>query len=1230
MKTLIHVGAAIAALQMACLSPAAGATAGLGTAVPDAGDGVQNLNFSTSDATNTQVQYNPNDYLAGDNGSALGQTFTTGSNADGYHLSSISVRQVSWGTTFWDFTGGTVTLQVFRINSNNGGGVWGITQLALETATVGGEDDGLTYSSGTPGANARWLTVTLDSPVVLAPNTIYGFQIVAPGTGGNDQFFLQLDGTSTNSYAGGFAIGTGKVGGQPDPGLVYDGGNGQPSDRAFVATMTSLTEPTLPVFVTQPQGYFGDVGDTVTLTATANASPAPTYRWEYSPDGVVPYTDMVDGGPIAGAATNTLSFNPAVFSHNGFYRAVATNTGGYAISDEVQVDLSYPAPVITAQAVGGAVPVGSDVSFTVAATGLGTLSYQWYNHITGLLTDGGSITGATSATLVLSNVQLADADRYYCEVTDHAATETGTGGVDASALSVPAQLEVFTANSGLVSFEPFVAYPTDVQLTGQNPLITGYFDPWADQAVGNVVPQTSADALSYGGAGYRAGIDGKVASPTNPAGIAYNDVNYSGRGERLLASNLKGTPLSSQTLYLSWLFKTGNEGLGTGFYQTLGLWNGTSANDALRVFEAGVAAGFGSSNYSFRVNNSTTVNLGVPQDANTHLFVAKFVFSSNANHDSVTVWIDPSLGAGEPTGGALVAGVNLAFDRLALSDYAANSSAWDEIRWGSTFDSVTVEAPVLPTVPEFRLHPVYYAGTVGDAVTLTAYAEGDPAPTYQWQFDDGSGFADLTNETSSTLSLNPATYANNGSYRVVATNTNGSTVSNAVNADLIYPAPVITQQPQPAAGLAGANVTLSVTATGMGNLGYAWYKVNEGGDILLSDDGNISGATTSSLQINGVGAGDDGNYYVVVSDDAALPDEGHPTQAMSNSIRVTVADLLLTSSAVAPTTDEFDQFYLPGTIAKANNVSGGADASTYIAFDRASKGMSFTTGSDRLGYSLNAISLQHVAHAGTAFDVQNLDTFEFSFGTLSGTTKTVIYQSSKVAYLGDPIAGINVTGTGRFFTFDLSGVGIGTLSPNTTYYFEVATELGDPFLEWNGTSADGYAAGGAFNGGATGQPIIDESYVAMPGDRAFVVDLTGLSGPADDYASWIAGYPGVGMLTGFNDDADGDGLKNGLENVFGSDPSVSNPGIVQSAKSGNTFTFQHPNAAPATDVSAAYVWSTDLAGYNADGATSGGTTVNFTAIADSPVAGTTTVTATISGTVPAKLFVAVEAAQSTP
>lgn len=782
MKKSIRILAASGAFHVACLTPAVAATAGLGTAVPTVLDGVQNLSFSTDDVSNTAVAFVPSDYLAGDNTNALGQTFTTGAHPGGYSLSAVSVRQVSWGTTFWDYTGGTVTLQIFKLNSWNVG-IGSITQLASETASIAGEPDGIGFSFGSPAADARWLTVTLDSPVVLEPNAIYGFQITSTGTGGNDEFFIQLDGTNTDSYPGGSALGTAKVAGQPDPVAVWRGNDGAPSDRAFVATMTALNDPIVPAFTLEPQSFVGTVGSNVILTASATGNPTPTYQWQYSPDGN-DFTNLTDGGNISGATTSTLTITAATYAQAGDYRVVAEN---------------------------GTTPVNSNAAFVV----------------------------------------------------------------------------------------------------------------------------------------------------------------------------------------------------------------------------------------------------------------------------------------------------------------------------------------------------------------------------------------------------------------------------------LNYPDPVITVEPQPAATTAGGNVSLSVSATGTGNLSYQWFKVDAGGDIALADGGNVSGASSATLQISAITASDEGTYYVIVSDDVAVADTGWPTETQSTDVWITIPDLLVTSGMTAPVTDADDSYYLPGDVAKANNVDGGGDASTYIAFDRGSKGMSFTTGPNAGGYSIGAITIQHVLHPGTSFDVRPADTFEFRLGTLDGTTKTVIYQTSKAAYAGDTLAVINGTGTGRFLTFDLSSAGIGTLNPNTTYYIEISTELGDPFIEWNGTLADGYAGGSAFGGATTA--AIDGSYAAMTGDRAFHADLTALSGPGNTYASWIAAYPAVGSLTGFNDDADGDGIENGLENVFGTNPAVSSQGIVQIARSGNTITFQHPaGSSPASDVTAAYIWSTDLNGFHADGANSGGITVDFSTSPDTPVAGTTTVTATVTGTMPSRLFVALEATQEVP
>ena len=191
---------------------------------------------------------------------------------------------------------------------------------------------------------------------------------------------------------------------------------------------------------------------------------------------------------------------------------------------------------------------------------------------------------------------------------------------------------------------------------------------------------------------------------------------------------------------------------------------------------------------------------------------------------------------------------------------------------------------IVPPTPVFTQQPQPVFGNVGSNVVLTAAATSNPAPTYQWQYSaDGSAFTNVTNggnvsgAATPTLSLTSATYAQAGYYRVIADNGTTPTTSDEVFVSISYPNPAISQQPQSAALAAGGNFNLSVTATGLGNLSYKWFKVDGGGDIELTNGGNISGATTATLQISNVAAADAGGYYVVVSDDAAVADSLPPT-----------------------------------------------------------------------------------------------------------------------------------------------------------------------------------------------------------------------------------------------------------------------------------------------------------------------------------------------------------------
>jgi hypothetical protein len=76
-------------------------------------------------------------------------------------------------------------------------------------------------------------------------------------------------------------------------------------------------------------------------------------------------------------------------------------------------------PTISTQPGSQTVNAGSSVSFTVVATGSGTLAYQWYKGTTG-------ISGATGATFALTTVAVSDAGSYYVTVTNSAGSVTSS------------------------------------------------------------------------------------------------------------------------------------------------------------------------------------------------------------------------------------------------------------------------------------------------------------------------------------------------------------------------------------------------------------------------------------------------------------------------------------------------------------------------------------------------------------------------------------------------------------------------------------------------------------------------------------------------------------------------------------------------------------------------------------------------------------------------------------
>jgi len=193
-------------------------------------------------------------------------------------------------------------------------------------------------------------------------------------------------------------------------------------------------QATTPLISTQPADLTVVEGKPATFTVAANANGALTYQWQKG------------GTDIAAATAATLTISAAAASDEGSYDCVIVNTldgtTASATSSAAKLSVNVP-PTITTQPADQTVALGGQATFSVAATGNGTLSYQWQKH-------GTDIAGATNPDLMVDNLTAADADGYACNVTNT------LNGTTTSTLSNTANLTVEAPPSPVVTMNTFV------------------------------------------------------------------------------------------------------------------------------------------------------------------------------------------------------------------------------------------------------------------------------------------------------------------------------------------------------------------------------------------------------------------------------------------------------------------------------------------------------------------------------------------------------------------------------------------------------------------------------------------------------------------------------------------------------------------------------------------------------------------------------------------------------
>jgi hypothetical protein len=167
--------------------------------------------------------------------------------------------------------------------------------------------------------------------------------------------------------------------------------------------------------------------------------------------------------------------------------------------------------------------------------------------------------------------------------------------------------------------------------------------------------------------------------------------------------------------------------------------------------------------------------------------------------------------------------------------------------------------------PSITTQPLGQSLGLGTSATLSVVAAGTSPLAYQWS---KNGTA-IIGATSASLTFSSLTAGDAGSYSVVVSNALGSVTSNAASLAVISP-PTITIQPANQTVVAGAPLTLSVSASGAGPLTYQWSKNGTA----------INGAISPTFNLSSSAAIDAGSYRVVVSTPGA--------SVTSNTVTVTV------------------------------------------------------------------------------------------------------------------------------------------------------------------------------------------------------------------------------------------------------------------------------------------------------------------------------------------------------
>jgi hypothetical protein len=372
-----------------------------------------------------------------------------------------------------------------------------------------------------------------------------------------------------------------------------------------------------------------------------------------------------------------------------------------------------------------------------------------------------------------------------------------------------------------------------------------------------------------------------------------------------------------------WYSTASSTALSYGIFEFNGL--PTTASQPTKIIP--LTSAYGS--YSFSVNNNTTViyvaddgdesatNAGIHKWVNNNgTWTQSYLLISNTPCFGLAVnWttMPPTLYATTGAGATNNAIISLQDTGVSATTNVLATAGINTYR-GLSFApaaSTPASAPVITGI-----NPSAVATNAGNTVTFTLTGNtGYPYSSNYWYKVSGGVTTLLATATGTSLTLNNVQPTDAASYYAVLSNATGSATSGVVSLT-INAGPTITGiSPTSETVSAGQNVSFSLTASlGTPAATVAWYQ------IVGNTSNLISGATSTTLSLNHVLAGNSGGYYAILKNSAS-------------SVTSSVATLTVTGDPAILTQPASVEAFQNGTAEFTVGVAATSPAYQWYQFD---------------------------------------------------------------------------------------------------------------------------------------------------------------------------------------------------------------------------------------------------------------------------------------------------------